>query len=149
MKIGLITSRGGHLFQLYQLKSWWQDYDRFWLTGRGMDVDYLLKRERVYYGHFPESRSVINALRNLFFGWQVLRKERPDLLVSCGAGIAPPIFLVGKLLGIKLLFLEPYDFIKHPSLSGRMAHHLVDKFLVQHLNQKKFFSKSEFWGATI
>jgi UDP-N-acetylglucosamine:LPS N-acetylglucosamine transferase len=149
MKIGLVTSRGGHLFQLYQLKDWWQRYDRFWITERGGDSDYLLKNEKVYYGYFPESRNFINALRNLFLGFSILRREKPDLLFSCGAGIAPPIFLAGKILCCRLIFMEPYDFISCPSLSGRLVSPIVDKLLVQHKTQKKFFKKAEFWGATL
>ncbi len=148
MKIGLITSRGGHLFQLYRLKPWWSNYDRFWVTGRGGDSDYLLKKEKIYYGFFPESRNAINAFNNLFLAIKILKKEKPDLLISCGAGIAPPFFLVGKILGCKLIFIEPYDFIAHPSLSGRLVKPLVDKLLVQHERQKKFFKNAEFWGST-
>lgn len=149
LKIGLVTSRGGHLFQLYQLKDWWKNYDRFWITGRGGDSDYLLKGEKVYYAFFPESRNIFNAVRNFFFGLKVLLAKRPNLLISCGAGIAPPVFLAGKILGAKLIFIEPYDFIKYPSLSGRLVYPLVDKMLVQHLVQKKFYSKTELWGATL
>ena len=149
MKIGLITSRGGHLFQLYQLKNWWQKYDRFWITDKGGDSDYLLEKERVYYGYFPESRNLINALRNLFLGFSILRKEKPDLLFSCGAGITPPIFLAGKILGCRLIFMEPYDFISYPSLSGKLVSFIVDKLLIQQKVQKKFYSKAEFWGTTI
>lgn len=149
MKIGLVTSRGGHLFQLYQLKDWWKNCDRFWITGRGGDVDYLLKKEKVYYGYFPESRNFVNAVRNFFLGIKVLRRESPDLLISCGAGIAPPIFLIGKLLGCKLIFIETYDFIQYPSLSGRLVAPFVDKLLVQLKKQKKFYKKAEYWGATL
>ena len=149
MKIGLITSRGGHLFQVYQLKSWWSRYERFWLTDKGGDSDYLLRNEKVFYGHFPESRNLINAFRNFFLGLKILRKERPDLLFSCGAGIAPPVFLTGKILGCKLIFMEPYDFVAYPSLSGRLVVPIVDKLLVQHEIQKKFFKKAEYWGSTL
>lgn len=149
MKLGLITSRGGHLFQLYQLKKWWGRYDRFWITDKGGDVDYLLKSEKVYYGYFPESRNIINAIKNFFLGLKILKKEKPDLLFSCGAGITPPMFLAGKILGIKLIYMEPYDFIKYPSLSGRLIYPLVNKFLVQHRIQKKFFKKTEYWGEAL
>jgi UDP-N-acetylglucosamine:LPS N-acetylglucosamine transferase len=149
MKIGLITSRGGHLFQVYQLRGWWSRYERFWITERGEDSDYLLRNERIYYGYFPESRNLVNALRNFFLGFNILRKEKPDLLFSCGAGIAPPFFLVGKFLGCKLIFMEPYDFIKYPSLSGKLVAPIVDKLLVQHKIQKKFYPKTEYWGTTL
>lgn len=149
MKIGLVTSKGGHLFQLWQLKNWWQRYDRFWITNKGKDVDYLLKKEKVYYGYFPESRNLVNAAKNFFLGLKILRKEKPDLLFSCGAGICPPIFLAGKLLGIKLIFIEPYDFVAYASLSGRLVAPIVDKLLVPHKFQKKFFKKAEYWGASL
>lgn len=149
MKIGLITSRGGHLFQLYQLKDWWSRYNRFWITDKGQDGDYLLRGERVYYGYFPESRNLKNAIKNFFLGLKILKKEKPNLIFSCGAGIAPPVFLAGKILGCKLVFMEPYDFIFYPSLSGRLVSFFVDKLLVQQRVQKKFFKKAEFWGATI
>lgn len=149
IKIGLISSRGGHLFQLYQLKDWWSNYPRFWLTGKGGDTDYLLKNEKVYYGCFPESRNPVNALRNFFLGLRILQKEKPTLLISCGAGIAPPVFLAAKVLGCRLIFIEPYDFVVHPSLSGKLIYILADKFLIQHRIQQKFFPKAEYWGATL
>ena len=149
MKIGLITSRGGHLFQVYQLKEWWSRYDRFWITQKGEDSSYLLKGEKVYYGYFPESRNLINAFRNFFLALKILKKEKPDLLFSCGAGIAPPVFLAAKIHGCKLIFMEPYDFIRFPSLTGRLLAPFVDKLLVQQPCQKKFFKKAEFWGATL
>lgn len=149
IKIGLVTSRGGHLFQLYQLKGWWENYQRFWITDKGSDSDYLLKNERVYYGYFPESRNLLNAFRNFFLAFKVLLKEKPNLLISAGAGIAPPFFYVGKLLGMKLVFIEPYDFIKYPSLSGKLVYPITDRFLVQHKRQKRFYKKSQYWGGTI
>ena len=65
--IGLITSRGGHLFQIMQLQPWWRHYRRFWVTFPGADTKSLLENERVYFGHYPESRNIINAIKNLKF----------------------------------------------------------------------------------
>lgn len=149
IKIGLVTSRGGHLLQLFSLKDWWKKYDRFWITGRGEDSNYLLRSEKVYYGHFPESRNLVNAIRNFFLGFKILKKERPNLLVSFGAGIAPPIFLAGKILGCKLLFIDSYTFMIYPSLSAKLVTPIVDKLLVQHRGIKKIIKKAEFWGSII
>jgi len=148
-KIALITSRGGHLFQLYQLKPWWQKFPHFWVTATGQDVDSLLKNEKVYYGHFPEQRHLINAVKNLILAIKILFKEKPQVLVSCGAGIAPPFFLIGKIFGLKLIYLEPIDFIAYPTLTGRLLYRLVDLFLIQDPKQKKFFPESHFWGSTL
>lgn len=149
MRIGLITSRGGHLFELYQLKAWWGKYDRFWITDRGEDSTYLLTKERVYYGFFPEHRNLINALKNFFFGLKILKKEKPDLLISCGAGIAPPIFFAGKILGCKLIFIDSYSFVSYPSLSARLVAPFADKLLVQHPGMIKKLKKAKFWGSVI
>lgn len=148
-KIGLITSRGGHLFQMYRLKPWWRKYDHFWVTFRGEDTSSMLINERIYYGYTPESRHIFNAVRNLFLAIKILRKEKPTLLISCGAGIAPPFFYVGKLFGIKLIFIEPYDFIAYPSLSGKLVAPITDELLVQHKEQLRFFKNAKFKGALL
>jgi len=148
-KIGIITSRGGHLFQMYQLKPWWEKHGRFWVTFSGSDVSSLLKNEKIYYGYQPESRNIVNAIRNFFLAIKILQKEKPTILVSCGAGIAPPFFYVGKLLGIKLIFIEPYDFINYPSLSGKMIAPIVDELLVQQKEQLRFFRNAKYKGALL
>jgi len=149
LKIGLVCSRGGHLLQLFVLKKWWSKYEHFWITGKGGDCDYLLKGEKIYFGFFPEHRNLLNALKNLILGLRVLSEERPDLLVSTGAGIAPPIFLIGKILGCKLVFLDSYTFIKYPSLSAKLVSLIADKVLVQHQAAVNFFAKAEYWGSVL
>ncbi|MCH7730073.1 UDP-N-acetylglucosamine--LPS N-acetylglucosamine transferase [Patescibacteria group bacterium] len=148
-KIGIITSKGGHLFQMYRLKKWWSKYDRFWVTFPGADTNSFLRGEHVYFTFYPESRNAINAIRNTFLAISILKKEKPDILISFGAGIAPPFFYIGKLMGIKLIFIEPYDFVKSPCLSGRMVSPIVDKMLVQHKMQLSFYKGSEYWGSTL
>jgi len=149
IKIGLVCSRGGHLLELFSLKDWWGKNNRFWVTGKGEDINYLLKKEKVYYGYFPEHRNFVNALRNFFLGLKVVAREKPDLLVSTGAGIAPPVFLAGKIFGCKLIFIDSYTFIKDPSLSARLVRPFVDKLLVQHRGAKKFIKKAEYWGGIV
>lgn len=149
IKIGLITSRGGHLLQLYSLKDWWRKYDRFWITARGKDSGYLLKKEKVYYGFFPESRNILNAWRNFFLGLKIIIGEKPNLLVSTGAAIAPPVFLAGKILGCKLVFIDSVSFVEYPSLSAKLVSPWVDKLLVQHSKITKILKKSEFLGAVL
>lgn len=147
--IAIISSRGGHLYQMYRLKPWWGKYNHFWVTLKGKDAASLLNEERVYYGYGPESRNIFSAVLNLFFAITILSKEKPSILVSCGAGIAPPFFYIGKFFGVKLIFIEPYDFIQYPSLSGKLVEPIVDEFLVQHKNQKKFFKRAKYKGAIL
>jgi len=78
-----------------------------------------------------------------------LRREKPTLLISCGAGIAPPFFYVGKILGIKLIFIEPYDFVCYSSLSGKLVAPIVDELLVQHKEQLPFFRNAKYKGSLL
>ncbi len=149
LKVGIITSRGGHLFQLLQLQSWWKKHDRFWVTFPGQDVTSLLKNELVFFAHYPESRHLLNAIKNTLIAFSILLKNKPDLMISCGAGIAPPFFIVGKLLGIKLVFIEPIDFIKYPSLSGRIVAPFCDLLLVQNKKQLNFFKHARYLGPLL
>lgn len=149
IKICLVSSRGGHLFQMTQLQSWWMKHERFWVTFPGKDVTSLLKKERKYYGYQPVSRNVINAVLNFFLALKILLKEKPDLIVSCGAGIAPPFFLMAKLLRIKAVYVEPFDFVKYPTLSGKLIDWLGFPIIVQQHRQIKFFKSPIFLGKSI
>ena len=124
------------------LKPFWQDKDRFWVTFDKEDARGLLQREKVYPCHFPTNRNLKNLIRNTFVAWKVLRKERPDLLISSGAAVAVPFFYLGKLFGAKLIYIEIYDRIDKPTMTGKMVYPIVDKFIVQWEEQKKVYPKA-------
>lgn len=149
IKIALVTSRGGHFYTMMALKEWWLKYDRFWITFEGQDIS-PIKSDRKYFAFFPESRNIVNFFRNLLLAWMIIHKERPTMIVSAGAGIAPPFFYIGKLFGAKLVYIEPYDFIRFPSLTARLSEPVVDAILVQTKTQLKFFGpKAIFKGSII
>ena len=150
IKIGIISSKGGHLFQITKLKPFWSKYNHFWVTDKGVDSKYFLKKEIVHFGFFPDSRNLVNAINNLFLALKVLKIERPNVLLSGGAGIAVPFFIIGKIFfKTKLIFMEPYDFIKYPSLTGRIVYNFVDLFLIQHPFQKKWYPKAVYQGSVL
>jgi beta-1,4-N-acetylglucosaminyltransferase len=149
MKICFVCSSGGHLLQLHILKDWWSRYDRFWVTFEKEDAVYLLKNEQTYWGYFPTNRNIKNLMKNTILAFKVLRREKPDLIISTGAGISVPFFYVGKLLGSKLIFIEVYDRIDSPTLSGRLVHPLADAFILQWEEQKKFYAKGQILGQLL
>lgn len=147
--ICLVSSRGGHLYQLYALRSWWKRYPRYWISGTGADADSLLRNEETYYGYFPETRNPWNAVQNFLLALRLFSRRRPCLVVSCGAGVAPPVFLAGKLLGCGLLFIDSVSFVRTPSLSARLVSLLADKVLVQHPHMVRRLFRAEHWGSVI
>ena len=93
------------------LKPLLENKDRFWVTFDKEDARSLLKGEKVYSCYYPTNRNVKNLLKNTAVAWKVLRKERPDLIISSGAAVAVPFFYLGKLLGAKLIYIEVFDRI--------------------------------------
>ena len=145
----LVCSNGGHLQQLAQLRSWWLGVDRAWVTFRQADAETLLATERVIWAFHPTQRHVPNLVRNLWLAWKTLRRERPDVVISTGAGVAPPFFLVARLLRIRTVYIEVFDRIDSATLTGRLCYPLSDLFLLQWEEQKRFYPKGEVIGALL
>ena len=161
-KIGLVGSSGGHLTHLYMLKPFWQKKDRFWVTFDKEDARSLLEGEKVYPCYYPTNRSLKALVKNTKIAWDVLHKEKPDLIVSCGAAVAVPFFYIGKMMGAavavpffylaklmgkKLIYVEVYDRIDKPTLTGRLVYPIVDCFIVQWEEQKQVYKKAVNLGS--
>lgn len=131
-KVCIPTSSGGHLTQMRALMPVLEKAaDRFWVTFDKEDANTALEGERVYHCFFPTNRNVRNTIRNTFLAVKVLCHERPDLIISTGAAIAVPFFLVGKLLGARTIYVEVFDRVNAPTLTGRLVRPLTDLFVVQ------------------
>ena len=147
IKVCLVGSSGGHLTQLYMLKPFWKDKNRFWVTFDKEDARSLLEGEKVYPCYFPTNRSIKALIKNTRIAWNVLHKEKPDLIISCGAAVAVPFFYIGKMMGAKLVYIEVFDRIDKPTMTGKMVYPIVDKFVVQWEEQKKVYPKAVNLGS--
>lgn len=116
MKVCLVGSSGGHLTHLYMLKPFWKDKERFWVTFDKEDARSLLEGEKVYPCYYPTNRSLKALVKNTKIAWDVLHKEKPDLIVSCGAAVAVPFFYIGKMMGAKVVYIEVFDRIDKPTM---------------------------------
>lgn len=101
MKICLVGSSGGHLTHLYMLKPFWKDEDRFWVTFDKEDARSVLEGEKMYPCYYPTNRSLKALIKNTKIAWKVLRKEKPDVIISSGAAVAVPFFLLGEIIRIE------------------------------------------------
>lgn len=142
MKIALVGSSGGHLTHLYLLKKFWENEDRFWVTFDKTDAKSILKEERFYPCYYPTNRNVKNTIKNTILAFRILRKEKPDLIISSGAAVAVPFFWLGKLFGAKTVYIEIFDRIDKPTLTGKLVYPVTDKFIVQWEELKKVYPKA-------
>ncbi len=124
------------------LKPFWEKHDRFWVTFDKEDARSLLKDEQMYTCYFPSNRSIKGLLINTRKAWKILRKERPDIIISTGAAVSVPFFYIGKLFGIKTVYVEIFDRIDSPTLAGKMCYPVTDVFVVQWEEMKKVYPKA-------
>ncbi len=139
MKICFVGSSGGHLLHLYMLKPFWEAKDRFWVTFNKEDAKSILANEKIYPCYYPTNRNIFNLLRNTGLAWKILRLEKPDLIVSSGAAVAVPFFYIGKFLGAKLIYIEVFDRIDKPTLTGKLVYPIADRFIVEWEEMKNIY----------
>jgi UDP-N-acetylglucosamine:LPS N-acetylglucosamine transferase len=131
------------------MKTFWEKYDRIWITSKKEDALHLVKDERVYWAYFPTPRNLKNLLRNTLLAWRVLRRERPDVIVSSGSAVAVPFFYIGKVLGCTLVFIEVYDRISTPTLTGKLVYPIADLFVLQWEEQRRFYRRGILLGQIL
>ncbi len=88
------------------------------------------------------NRNIKNLIKNTYLAIKILKKEKPDVIISSGAAVAVPFFYIGKLMGCKLVYIEVFDRYDKPTLTGKLVYPIVDKFIVQWEEMKKVYPKA-------
>lgn len=130
-RILLVASPGGHLLQMLALQPAWGGLPRKWATLRRPDAIDLLADEDVTFAHGPTERNIPNLFRNLRLAWRLIHSYRPDVILSTGAGLAVPFFIIGRLHRSRLVYVESLTRVNELALSGRLVYPLADAFFVQ------------------
>jgi beta-1,4-N-acetylglucosaminyltransferase len=113
------------------LKPAWEGLKVTWVTLPSSDVEHILAGQDVRLGHGPTNRSATKLLRNFAFAWRVLRDDRPDVILSTGAALAVPMFILGRLFGARLVYVESVTRTEGLSLTGRLVAPFAHEVFVQ------------------
>lgn len=139
-RICLAASGGGHVRQILDLKPFWQDHDHYLVTEPTALGQSLAQDHRTYFvDHFAFGQArvaskitlIISGLKNLWASIRHILKERPDVVISTGAGSALFTALFGRMTGARFILIESFARVRGPSLFGRMAHRFASKVIVQ------------------
>jgi len=148
MKICLACSVGGHMVQIRKLEELYSQYEYFFVTFYSEPVKELIKKEKFYFVMDP-GRNAIKFLINIFQSLKIFIKEKPDLIISTGAGVAIAMCFLAKMFSKKVIFIEDWCVVNSPSFSGRIIYPISDIFIVQWEQLKKYYPKALFEGALI
>lgn len=132
-KICFAASSGGHLEEIARLSEIRDAYDCFLFTE---DVDFAELRfcQRVYRVrqiNRSEKWFCIHFAKIVLDSIKVLRKEKPDCIISTGALATVPICVIGKMKRRKIIYIESFARIDKVSMTGRLMRHVADLYIVQ------------------
>jgi UDP-N-acetylglucosamine:LPS N-acetylglucosamine transferase len=147
MKVCVVCSSGGHLTEVRELLPAYGRYPHFYVLNKRVEIPSDMEGKVYFIRH---SERDLLFLVNLLEAWRILGRERPDAILSTGAGPAVPFALVGRFaFGIKVLFVETLARMERPSLTGRIMYWLADRFFYQCESLKTFFPKGIYGGSLL
>jgi hypothetical protein len=149
LRVLLACSAGGHLAQLLRLEPWYRNHQVRWVTFDLPDAVSLLAERDVVWAYHPTTRNLKNLVRNAGRAVREIRRMRPDLIVSSGAAIAVPYFWIGKLFGVKTVYVEVIDRIDTRTLTARLVSPVCDLILAQDASQLDLFPGSYLIGSLL
>lgn len=131
----MAASGGGHVRQLLDLQPLWRDYAAFFVTedtalGRSIAAEH----ECLFVPHVALGqarlgapfRMLANAAVSLVRSFRIIRRTRPDVVLTTGAGSMIFIILWARLFGARVVLVDSFARFERPSafarLGGPLAH---------------------------
>lgn len=143
LKICVVSSIGGHLDEVMQLLPVIKEYEYFFVVNAEGSLPRMIEEKTMRIVHSERDWKLII---NFWEAARILMARRPDVIVSCGAGPAVPFALVGKAMGMKVIFIETFAAVVRPSLTGRLLRPLADLCIYQWKNLAPFFPNGVYGG---
>ena len=147
-KVLFISSSGGHLSEMLQLKSMFDRYDYHIITEKDGStlwlqdtyksrVDYLLAVTRSHMATYIFGAPV-NVIKSIYLYFKI----RPQYIVTTGVHTAVPMCLIGHLFGSKVIYVDSFANIHSKSLTGKILYRYTDLFIVQWESMLELYPKA-------
>ena len=154
-KVLFISSTGGHLDELLQLKSMFNDYDYHIITEKqksnlSLKDKYPNRVNFLLYGSYTTLLNKIiypfRLLYNSFKSLILYFKIKPQYIITTGAHTAGPMCLIGHLFGSKIIYIETFANSKTKSKTGRIVYKFADLFIVQWESMLELYPNAKYGG---
>ena len=143
------ASSGGHLEQLLMLRPIMEKYDSFIVTEK-TSYKITVKNKKIYYMHQVNRKERLFPLWmiiNVFKAFEILIKERPNIIITTGVLAMIPLCFLVKLTGGKLIYLESFAKVTSATETGKLLYKFADQFYVQWEPMKKIYPKAIYLGG--
>lgn len=150
-KVMFISSVGGHLTQMLELKSLFNDYDYILVTEKNdvtkemknkYKMDYLLYGSRHYI-----FRYLFIIIFNIFKSIYLFIKYNPEVIVTTGTHTAVLMCYLGFIFRRKVIFIESFAKRTSKTLSGKLVYPIATTFIVQWESMLKLYPKAKYYGG--
>lgn len=151
-KVLFISSTGGHLKELLQLKKLFNKYDSYLITEKTDSTKKLKNeyKEKMGYMVFGTKDHMLTypfkLLANCFISLYYFIKIRPKYIVTTGTHTAGPICYLGKIFGSKVIYIETMANISKKTITGKLIYPIADLFIVQWKSMLKLYPNAVYGG---
>ncbi|HHT67296.1 MAG TPA: hypothetical protein GX010_03625 [Erysipelotrichaceae bacterium] len=145
IKICLTSAAGGHFEQLTCLKPLLDIYDGFVVTAKtNVDVkaDYFVTHTGIGGKH-----RLIKTFKLFREVGKILKKEKPDVIITTGTYISLPFMVYAKLHKKKFIYIETFARITNTTRAGKFMYKYADLFIYQWEPLKAFYPKGVYGGS--
>ena len=152
-KVMFISSVGGHLTQLLELKSLFDNYNYVLVTEKTDVSKKLVGTYKISFLPYGSRNQKLiypfvliwNCIKSLF----LMIKYNPNVIVTTGANTAAAMCCLGKIFRKKVIYIESFAKSNSPTLTGKMIYklHAYTTFVVQWETMLEFYPKAEYWGG--
>jgi len=147
LKICIVSSCGGHLTEIRTLREVYSQYDNFYVLNSKSQLPSDMSDKTYFITH---SERDWKFFLNLWEAFCLLRKKRPDMILSTGAGPVIPFAIIGRLFfGVKIVFVETITRVQTPSMTGRIMYRLAHVFYYQWEPLRRYFPKAIYGGTLL
>lgn len=151
-KILFISSTGGHLTELLELRRLFKKYDYHIMTEKTKS-NASLKEEYVGHVSYLAYGTKEHLLPYLFiFPWNCIKsiyyffKIRPDVVITTGSHTAVPMCYIAHIFRKKVIYIETFANMNTKTVAGKLVYPIADLFIVQWESMLNLYPKAVYGG---
>ncbi len=130
MKVLAVASGGGHITELLRLQPAFEDHELIYMSTQ----ESFSAKCKGYEYHTVPDFSQWDAYKMPVIGWKMyklIRKIKPDVIVTTGAAPGVVALFIGKLIGAKTIWVESLCHAEKVSISGKICNLFADRVYTQ------------------